>query len=347
MALPEWPRAYDFPRVKGVLKQCNADFIVEEHLPERPDGDGEHLWLFIEKDGQNTAWVARQIAKWAGVKTRDVSYAGLKDRHAITRQTFSVHLPGKATPSPHLINIEGVEVISHARHSRKLKTGQLIGNQFTIRVRNSDEPLETIENRWDKIVAAGVPNYFGEQRFGHGGQNVEKGIEWLCGRMKIPRHQQSIYLSAVRSFYFNNLLANRVKQGNWNTVIENDFVQFTEGKTGFFVGALDEDIETRCKNRVLSPCASLIGKNKESFAGLEDRERSLLVDYAEVIRALEEKGVARQFRKLRVFPESANFSDVEGDPVFSFFLPAGAFATTVLHELIDVQPTEGERDWNE
>lgn len=347
MILPEWPRAHGFDRSKGYLKQQNADFIVEEQLPESPDGEGEHLWLLLEKDGQNTAWVARQLAKWAGVKPRDVSYAGLKDRHAVTRQTFSIHLPGKSAPSPHLINIEGVKVISCDRHSRKLKTGQLIGNRFIIRVRGCDQSLDAMKKQWLTITSQGVPNYFGPQRFGHHGQNVDKGLDWLSGRIKMPRHQQSIYLSAVRSYFFNTLLARRVEERSWDQVLNGDFVQFTEGKTGFYVESMEEDVVSRCKSGALSPCASLIGKNKETFLVLDERERSQLTEYVDTIHALESKGVARQFRKLRVFPESASFSELDGDPVFSFFLPAGAFATTVLSELIEVQNSDEERDWNE
>lgn len=342
-----WPRAHGFALLDGRLKTENRDFIVEERLPETPSGDGEHLWLDIEKDGQNTAWVARQIARWAGCKPRDVSYAGLKDRHAVTRQTFSVHLPGQDAPSHHLLHIDGVRVVSASRHHRKLKTGQLIGNQFTIRVRGvSADPVQ-IEQYWGTICRQGVPNYFGPQRFGHDGQNVDVGFDLLLGKQKRPRHQQSIYLSAVRSFLFNELLAARVADQTWNKVIVGDFVQFSEGKTGFYSETQDADVVTRCEQGKLSPCASLPGLNRESFAELDRRERAELNQYSDIINALETKKVMRQFRKLRLIPESPVLSFIENDPVFSFFLPAGAFATTLLSELIDMGSTSGVKDINE
>ena len=331
----DWPKALGIDRASGALKSRNEDFLVMERLPETPSGEGEHLWLDIEKNGQNTAWVARQLSKWAGVKPRDVSYAGLKDRLAITRQTYSVHLPGKAAPSPHLIHIEGVKVVDYARHSRKLKTGQLIGNQFKIRIRNCDANIDQLKSDWDKLCLTGVPNYFGPQRFGHNGQNVLTGIDWLLGRAKPQRHHQSIYLSAVRSYLFNQILAVRVKDGRWDQLIDNDFAQFTEGKAGFFMVEPElEDIE-RCRRGKISPSASLIGLSKDEYPELDKRERALVSEFADVIEALESRNVMRHFRKLRVIPENPSFDVIENDPVFGFFLPAGSFATSVLAELID------------
>jgi tRNA pseudouridine13 synthase len=328
-----WFRAHDLPLSQGVLKEQNTDFIVTERLPEQPSGEGEHIWLTIEKDGQNTAWVARQLAKWAGVKPRDVSYAGLKDRHAVTRQTFSVHLPGKVSPSTHLIHIDGVKLIDAQRHSRKLKTGQLIGNHFSIRLRQVSQSLEAIQQNWQKVITDGVPNYFGPQRFGFAGQNVEKGVDWILGRESAPRQHQSIYLSAVRSYLFNHLLEQRVKDGTWNRLIAGDFVQFTEGKSGFYCEQPEENDHARCDSGQLSACASLPGSIKEVFSTLDQRESQQLEPYESWVQALEQKNVARQFRKLRLLPENAQFEIVEGDPVLQFFLPAGSFATTVLSEL--------------
>jgi tRNA pseudouridine13 synthase len=341
-----WPRAHNFDPQPGVLKSVNEDFVVLEKLPEEPSGEGEHLWITIEKNGQNTAWVARQLAKWAGLQQRDVSYAGLKDRHAVTTQTFSVHLPGKEAPSPHLIHIDGVKLISYKRHTRKLKTGQLIGNHFTIRIRNNQQSLESLQNNWQTICEQGVPNYFGPQRFGREGGNVSKGVDWILGNAKMPRQFQSIYLSSVRSYLFNELLADRVKNRTWNTLLKGDFAQFTAGKTGFYCEEVAENDEERCLNGQISPSASLVGLSKDEYPALDERERTLLEPYSEIIAALESRKVMRHFRKLRVIPETPGFSVAEGDPVFSFFLPAGAFATTVINEVVDWQASDSG-DWNE
>jgi len=343
-----FPRAHGFERVLGRLKKENSDFIVTERLPEQPSGEGEHLWLLIRKDGQNTQWVARQLAKWAQCQPRDVSFAGLKDRHAVTDQTFSIHLPGKETPNIESMEIEGVTVLDVNRHSRKLKTGHLVGNRFEIRIRDHQVNLQQLEANWNQVCEKGVPNYFGPQRFGNGGKNVESGIEWLCGRQKPPRNLQSIYLSSVRSFLFNKILAKRVETDNWDKLLEGDFAQFTEGKTGFYCETVAEDDHSRCIQGIVSPAGSLPGDSRDEFPLLDQRENEVLGDFNDILKVLKEKRVSRHFRKLRVIPEKPEFKIIEGDPVFSFFLPAGCFATSVLEELVDWQSFGGGAvDWNE
>jgi tRNA pseudouridine13 synthase len=332
------------PLSAGQIKTHNADFRVVERLPEVASGVGEHLWLTLAKDGQNTAWVARQLARWAGLGPRDVSYAGLKDRHGLTEQTFSLHLPGKLEPSVHLLQVDGLTVVEAKRHGRKLKTGQLVGNSFCIRLRNTDVPLDQLARNWQILVEQGVPNYFGPQRFGHGGLNVHNGSAWLLGRAKAPRHLQSIYLSAVRSFLFNKLLAQRVLDGSWNHLIEGDFAQFTEGKAGFYCAQPEAADVERCLQAKVSPCASLPGLSKDDFPALTARESLQLAPYADLLAALEERQVARHFRKLRVFPEAAGFEVIDKDPVLSFFLPAGSFATSVLAELVTDHDLDHDQD---
>ncbi|MBU2863740.1 tRNA pseudouridine(13) synthase TruD [Reinekea forsetii] len=343
----DWPHAYSFERVKGVLKQYPEDFKVTEKLPESPSGEGEHLWLTIEKTNQNTAWVAKQIAKWANVQPRHVSYAGLKDRQAITIQTFSVHLPGLQTPDTGLLEIDGVKIINATRHSKKLRTGQLIGNNFTIRVRNVEQSKDIIEKNWSQVCEQGIPNYFGPQRFGRQGKNVEDGSQWLLGEKKLPKHLQSICLSAVRSYLFNNLLAQRIAEGSWSTLIPGDFAQFNAGKAGFYCEKIEPAEIERCKNGEISPSASLPGESRDEFAALDAREQNTLEPFQELTSALINKRVARHFRKLRVFPESPALHFESGDPVFSFFLPAGCYATAVMTELFDWQLGLLSSDWNE
>ncbi|MFQ3230635.1 tRNA pseudouridine(13) synthase TruD [Reinekea sp.] len=342
-----WPHAHNIDRTHGTLKLYPKDFKVVERLPETPSGEGEHLWLKIEKTNQNTAWVARQIAKWAGVGARDISYAGLKDRQAVTIQTFSIHLPGKETPDLSLFNIDQVTVIEAKRHGKKLRTGQLIGNHFSIRVREVEQTEEQVSLAWQTLCEQGIPNYFGPQRFGREGRNVQDGVEWLMGQKKLPKNLQSICLSAVRSYFFNELLADRIEQGTWNQLIEHDFAQFNAGKAGFYLETLaNNDIE-RCAQGEISPCASLPGESRDEFTGLDLREGQLLDKHKDVLAALKAKRVARHFRKLRVFPETPELSFEQGDPVFSFFLPAGSYATAVMTELFDWKLGSLSADWNE
>lgn len=342
-----WPRAYSFDRVYGQIKQSPEDFAVIEQLPEEPSGDGEHLWVKVRKVGQNTQWLAKQIARWAGVKPRDVSYAGLKDRHAVTEQTFSVHLPGQADPSFSDLEIEGVTILDAQRHSRKLKTGQLIGNEFRIRIRGAQQHIEVLESNWNLLTQHGAPNYFGVQRFGHGGHNVDKGVQFLNDEIRLPRHQQGIYLSSVRSYLFNEILAWRIRDGSWNRLIAGDFVQFNEGKAGFYCEEPDSKDTERCQQGTVSPCGSLPGISRDSYPALELREQEILSEFSGLIGGLTRKKVSRHFRKLRVFPERPSFESVDGDPLLSFFLPAGSFATSVVAELCELNTGNQGADWHE
>ncbi|PTY37163.1 hypothetical protein BGP77_07825 [Saccharospirillum sp. MSK14-1] len=332
MTLPLWPRAWGEPLGQGRLKAEPADFQVTEVLPETPSGDGEHLWLTIEKTGQNTAWLARQLARWADLPPRAVSYAGLKDRHAVTTQTFSLHLPGQADPSQPLL-IDGVRIIERQRHHRKLKTGQLVGNEFRIRLRDFSGDADAVAERWQRLVEHGFPNYFGPQRFGDGGANLERARDWFAGGKPPRREHRGIHLSAVRSYLFNELLARRVEAGNWNQWLPGDYLQFREGQGGFVCLQAQEHDLDRVQQGQLSPTASMPGRIKDSLGPLDDRETQALADESFWLDGLTKRGIERGLRKLRVYAERGVLTWQDGDPIFTFFLPAGSYATTALREV--------------
>ena len=170
----ELKRAYGETPIKGRIKSTNADFVVDEIMLVEPSGQGEHLWLHIEKDGCNTDWVAQQLARTAKLKAMAVSYAGMKDRHAITRQWFSVHLPGKDDVDFSSLENDGIKILQSLRHDKKLKRGTLSGNKFTLRIRDLTGSTDKMNQRLHIIKQQGVPNYFGEQRFGFGMNNLNK-----------------------------------------------------------------------------------------------------------------------------------------------------------------------------
>src|SRR5476651_2514717 len=151
---------YGEPLSTGKLKANPEDFIVEEDLGFEPDGEGEHLLVRIRKNGCNTQFVAEQLARFAGIPARSVSYAGLKDRHAVTEQWFCLHLPGKETPEFSLFQLAGCEIIQITRHRRKLRIGTLKGNAFMLVLRDISD-RDAVEQRLALIARAGVPNYFG------------------------------------------------------------------------------------------------------------------------------------------------------------------------------------------
>jgi len=198
-----------------------TDFRVEELPAFAPSGAGEHLLLEIEKTGMNTAFVAGLLARWAGVAPMAVSYAGMKDRHAVTRQRFSVHLPKRQAPALDTLSAEGLRVLATDWHARKLQRGALAGNRFVLVLREVNGDRDAIEARLATIQRGGVANYFGEQRFGHDGGNLDAAQSMFAGR-RVGREQRSILLSAARSALFNAVLHARVQSGTWDTGVDGD-----------------------------------------------------------------------------------------------------------------------------
>ena len=232
--LPPWPHACPASGASATLKQHNADFIVTELPLQQPSGAGEHLWLDIEKDGANTAFVAQQLAEAAGVRDMDVGYAGLKDRHAITRQWFSIHLPKGDTPDLTQLQHPEFKVLQQSRHVKKLRAGDLQGNRFRILLREVRGDRGAIDANLRAVAAHGVPNYFGAQRFGHDGGNVEQGRAMLARARSVCANpkKKGIYLSAVRSFVFNEVLALRIQRGLWGQTLPGDVLDAAGRPTG-------------------------------------------------------------------------------------------------------------------
>jgi tRNA pseudouridine13 synthase len=181
------PWAYGTPPLQAQLRSTPDDFRVEEVLGYDADGQGEHALLWVEKRGANTDWVARELAKFAGVAPVAVGYAGMKDRHAVTRQTFSVQLAGKSDPDWSTFPHADVKVLAATRHSRKLKRGALRGNRFVLVLRQAQGDRDAAERVLQQIAQRGVPNYYGEQRFGREGGNVAQARAMFAGRRDLQQ----------------------------------------------------------------------------------------------------------------------------------------------------------------
>jgi tRNA pseudouridine13 synthase len=211
------------PTVSACIRQAPEDFQVNEIPLLEPDGSGEHVWLLVRKRLENTAQVASMLAKFSGVPPRDVSYAGMKDRQALTEQWFSVQLPGKDDPDWMALNSETITVISFARHSRKLRRGALKGNAFRLVLRELEGEPAVLDERLARISKEGVPNYFGEQRFGRDGSNLHAALQLFKNpRRRMTRTKRGLALSSARSFLFNQVLSQRITAGNWNQAIAGD-----------------------------------------------------------------------------------------------------------------------------
>ena len=337
-AVPEWPRFLGASPLKGQLRVNLEDFQVEELPLVHPSGEGSHLWLLVEKRGANTDWVAQQLAHSAGLSARDVGYAGMKDRHAVTRQWFSMPAPPKGDLPWQVWNIPGVNIIEAVRHGKKLQRGVLRGNRFDILIRDLRGDHAELDRRLRAVQARGLPNYFGPQRFGFGGSNVREAARSLLEGRRVPRAKRSIYLSALRSFLFNHVLAERVRQATWDQLIDGD-VAMLEGTHSVFHCTLpDADLTRRCAEFDLHPTGPLPGeKGMVPERGAHELETRVLAPWEQIVEALRRARVEADRRSLRVRPGELAW-ELTGDSLrLAFTLPPGAYATTVLDELVSTQ----------
>lgn len=328
------PRAHGEALISADIKTVPEDFRVTEVLSFEPGVEGEHLWLFLRKREWNTMDVVQWLAKHAKLPMRSVGYSGLKDRQAVTEQWFSLHLPGKADPEFTDLPA-GLEIVHSVRHNKKLQRGTHVANKFVIRLRNIEGDVAALPERLDNVKQQGVPNYFGEQRFGRHGQNFPRAEAWLLGEGEAPRKRatRSMWLSAVRSELFNRVVAERVRQHNWNQAIGGDILQLN-GSRALFDAAADERSAERVSSGDVHPTGPLVGKEPKTVtAECAEIEDSVLLSQQALIAALCELDVASARRSLRLFASEMDWQQQEQDWVLTLTLPKGAFATTVLAEI--------------
>ncbi|TXI31484.1 MAG: tRNA pseudouridine(13) synthase TruD [Ottowia sp.] len=341
MAADELPHAHGRPPLCGRIRCAPEDFIVIEELGWQPDGIGEHVFLYVRKSGQNTDWVARRLAEVCEVRADAVSYAGLKDRHAVTEQWFSVQMPGREAPMPCGFTgsrgIDGVEVLAVTRNSRKLRRGALAGNRFRIVVRELDGPPAAVLDRLPAIAARGVPNWFGEQRFGRDGGNLERARRLLAGTLRErDRHKRGLYLSAARSHLFNRYLAARISDGSWDQALPGEVLMLDGSHSVFACPQPDATILERLARHDLHPSGPLWGAGESlATAAALAGEAALAAAEAQLCAGLAAEGLKQERRALRLVPAQLHGEVIGGDAVrLDFRLPSGAYATTVLHELV-------------
>ena len=326
----------DVPGSGGLLKAAPEDFVVEEIPAYRPSGAGEHLYLWIEKVGRETPEVARALSRALNVADREVGYAGLKDRQAVTRQFFSV--PASAEGRLSSFSLDGVRVLEAMRHGNKLRTGHLRGNRFWIRLRDVRDP-EAAVAIVERLQALGVPNYFGEQRFGRSEDNAELGRALLLGqrldRAPTP-FQRKLYLSAFQSLLFNRALAERIRAGTLSRALEGDVLRKAD-TGGLFLCQQPSREQPRVDAFEVSPAGPLFGPKMNRAAGaVAEAEESLLAEAGVTIEDFrrgrgETEGGRRAYR---VRLEDAAVEKEGRDVLLSFTLPRGSYATVVLDEVM-------------
>ncbi|QCF26375.1 tRNA pseudouridine(13) synthase TruD [Hydrocarboniclastica marina] len=314
-----WPFAWGGPVATGRFKTVPEDFEVEEILTEPFSGEGEHLCLWLEKRGDNTDFIGRQLARCLGVEHMAVSFCGLKDRHAVTRQWFSIQLPGIADDTA--LEKLGAEfrILSHTRNRSKLRRGQHWGNRFVIRLREVQGDRPALETRLNILAEKGGPNYFGPQRFGHGGGNLREAEALDPRKLRGRNVRTGLYLSAARSWLFNEVLAARVEAGTWLNRIEGDPI-------------------------LERPTGPMLGDGGGGASGpLAETENSMLAAYPAFDRLFRARRLAPERRDLCVVPRDFDMRWEGDDLILAFSLSAGSYATSWLGEAVTLISAEPEK----
>jgi tRNA pseudouridine13 synthase len=341
------PRALGPAVLAARIRCAPGDFRVEEIDAFEASGSGEHLLLTVEKRGMNTAFVAGLLARWAGVRPVAVGYAGMKDRHAVTVQRFSVQLPGRAAPEPAALEAlaqasgsgQRLRVLAMARHARKLPRGALAGNRFDLVLREVRGERAAIDRRLRAIAGRGLPNRFGRQRFGHGGGNVAAALAMFAGR-RVAREQRAMLLSAVRAALFNRVLAARIGDGSWDTGLDGEVWMLDGSRSLFGPEAHGPALAARAAAFDIHPTGPLWGRGAAPATGpaLEREAAALEGEPAARLRAgLEAAGLRQERRALRVRPRDLDWTWADPSVLrLRFALPPGSYATALLDELGDV-----------
>lgn len=311
------PRLFPATFGRAQFRSQPEDFQVDEILGFEPSGEGEHLFVHVRKRDQNTQWVAGLLAELAGIKRNDVSYCGMKDRFAVTTQWFSLYLPGKEISQEQLVHSD-FEILSMARNNKKLRRGMHAANTFRLILReftSLEEHFSDIEARLSSIASNGVPNYFGEQRFGHDCGNLHQAQDLIeRDQLKGNRRGTGIYLSAARSWLFNLVLAERLEKGNWS----------------------------ECFACEAEPSGPLWGRGRSAASGdLEILEQTVLGAWQSWCYALEHAGLKQERRALILLPQNMHWQRLAVDQLeLSFDLSGGCFATVILREIAELfRPT--------
>ncbi|GAA0310168.1 tRNA pseudouridine(13) synthase TruD [Psychrobacter aestuarii] len=355
------PQPQDAPIKSARYKAAPTDFVVHEVMDIDFTEDGEHLWLHVQKVGMNTAFVAQLLSEWAQIPLRDVGYSGLKDRHALTTQWFSLRLPKKTAPStpfaPTDLNEgESVSILAEHWHNKKLSRGAHRANRFVITLRDMDTDIAgadtaAVDSHLSHIAKVGVPNYFGVQRFGHHGNNVRDALNFLARpprpakaskgkkRRQAPRERDTLLLSAARSVIFNHILAARVRDNSWDTGLDGEVFNLAGSGSIFASEQMDETLAERVRTFDIHPTAPLWGTHNDKVSGTAAALEQAVIQDTPLLTALavglERHEIKAQRRALRLPIEDLNWQWLDNNGLqLDFILPTGSFATSVLASLV-------------
>jgi len=338
------PTAHGGPPAAGLIRSAAEDFLVEERLSFQPDGGGGHFLLLVEKRNANTLHVVRCLARLAGISPGDIGYAGLKDRHAVARQWFSMPAR-KVRPSAAGLEGDGFRILEVHPHSRKLRRGALAANRFRLRVRGLTGDLAALTARLQTIAGRGAPNYFGPQRFGRDAANLLQVSDWIESQ-RLPRNRtaRSFLLSAARSLVFNAVLGRRVADRSWDLLLPGEIANLSGSASVFRVSQVDEDLGRRCSEGDIHPTGPMCGAGGLMPEGeAADIERQVLDRLAPLPERLA-GAVAGERRATVLRPAGLVWNAAGPELELGFELPRGGFATSLLREALTATMPEAEAD---
>jgi tRNA pseudouridine13 synthase len=342
------PHAHGAPLAAAQIRAHPEDFWVEEQLSFEPSDNGPHWLLRVEKRAANTRWVALEIARLAQVQAHDVGYAGLKDRHAVTVQWFSVPAQASAAEFWREVRTDEFRVLEVRGNSRKLKRGALTGNRFRIRLRSVTWSREQLDLKVAALRAYGAPNYFGPQRFGRDGRNLDRAAAWL-EKQQAPRGrtERGFALSAARSLLFNAVLAKRVEAGDWAQLVPGDVASLDGSGSYFAVAEVDGSLVRRVDTFDLHPTGPLWGRGELATSGnVREQELAVAAEFKPVADLLAAENLSQERRALRcvVRQLEVQFDADAATVTLGFVLGRGQFATAVLREICDLGSADVDTD---
>lgn len=320
------PYAYGEPKSHADFKSLPSDFIVEEVLGFEPCGEGEHLFLLLQTDDQNTRYTLKCLANYFSVQKRAVSYSGLKDRRGLTSQWFSIHLPGKdVVVDKEALQQQGIRVMTSQRHNKKLRIGTHKSNRFHIVLRNITHQ-DALNARIEPICKNGVPNYFGPQRFGHNGNNIAEAMSCV-DTLELPMDKtlRSRVLSTLRAWVFNGDLSQRVESNSWNQWQADDPIMLDGSKSFFNEPQWDDTLQQRLQVGDIHIGGWLPGADTKHHSAQS------------IVALLALAAMKVEARPYRLLPNNVSIETVDNHVELSFELSKGAYATTVLRELVNLQ----------
>ncbi len=323
--------------IPAAFRASPEDFVVEEIAAYEPTGEGEHVFALIEKRERTTPDAVRALCERLEVDASSAGWAGLKDRHAITRQWIS--LLGTSPETVMGADVEGVRILRAANHPHKIRTGHLRANRFRIRLRDFD-PSRIVDLRQvpSQIQSLGLPNYYGEQRFGRDGENAEQALRWVRGEARPPRagFQRKLQMSALQSELFNRCVAGRVKTSTLGKVFLGDLMKKHE-TGGLFIASELLESQARADAWEISPTGPIFGaKMRWPEHAARASEEALLEASGLTLEQLTKwKRIAPGTRRfVRVSPGEIGLSVSDHTVTLDFTLPAGSYATILVREIL-------------